>query len=84
MRVLDPKRIRKLMVIKGISQRQLAAVLGWESHSYLGRILRGKIKSVQPDVAARIAEYLEVGMDDLFVPRVTSDAAQTAKRRRAA
>lgn len=84
MRVLDPKKIVKLMVIKGISQRQLAAVLGWDSHSYLGRILRGKIKSVRPDVAARIAEYLEVGMDDLFVPRVTSDTAQTAKRRRAA
>ena len=84
MRVLDPKKIVKLMVIKGISQRQLALALGWESHSYLGRILRGQIKSVQPDIAARIAEYLEVGMDDLFVPRVTSDTAQTARRKRAA
>lgn len=84
MRVLDPKRIKKLMVIKGISQRQLAGALGWESHSYLGRILRGQIKSVQPDIAARIAEYLEVGMDDLFVARVTTDTAQIAKRRRAA
>lgn len=84
MRVLDPKKIVKLMVIKGISQRQLATILGWESHSYLGRILRGKIKSVQPDVAARIAEYLEVGMDDLFVPRVTSDTARNVKRRSAA
>jgi transcriptional regulator with XRE-family HTH domain len=84
MRVLDPKRIQKLMVIKGISQRQLAGILGWESHSYLGRILRGDIKSVQPAVAARIAEYLEVGMDDLFVPRTTSNTAQIAKRKRAA
>jgi transcriptional regulator with XRE-family HTH domain len=84
MRVLDPKRIKKLMVIKGISQRQLAEILGWESHSYLGRILRGEIKSVQPDVAARIAEYLEVGMDDLFLPRVSSGTPQNAKRRHAA
>jgi len=84
MRVLDPKKIAKLMVIKGVTQRQLAEAAGWESHSYLGRILRGEIKSIRPEPALRIAEYLEVGVDDLFVPRLTSDTAQTAKRRRAA
>ena len=86
MKVLDPKKIVKLMVIQEVTQRELAeAVWGPKaSHSYLGRILRGQIKSVKPDRAARIAEYLGVGMDDLFVPRLSTDAAHTAKRRRAA
>jgi transcriptional regulator with XRE-family HTH domain len=84
MKVLDPKKIAKLMVIKGVTQRQLAEAAGWESHSYLGRILRGEIKSIRPDPALRIAEYLEVGVDDLFVPRLTSDTAHSAKRKSAA
>lgn len=84
MKVLDPKKIAKLMVIKGVTQRQLAEAAGWESHSYLGRILRGEIKSIRPDPALRIAEYLEVGVDDLFVPRLTSNTAQSVKRKSAA
>ncbi|MFC5268410.1 helix-turn-helix domain-containing protein [Kribbella qitaiheensis] len=86
MKVLDPKKIVKLMVIQEVTHRELAeAVWGPKaSHSYLGRILRGEIKSVQPDRAARIAEYLGVGIDDLFVARLSSNTGQTAKRRSAA
>lgn len=85
MKVLDPKKIVRLMVIQGVTQRELAhAVWGNKSHSYLGRILRGEVKSIQPDPALRIAEYLGVGIDDLFVARLSTDSAQTTKRRRAA
>ena len=66
--------------------RELAEAAWGEgaSHSYLGRILRGQIKSIQPDPAARIAEYLGVGMDDLFVPRLSSNTGQITKRKSAA
>jgi transcriptional regulator with XRE-family HTH domain len=86
MRVLDPKKIVKLMVIQEVTQRELAeAVWGPKaSHSYLGRILRGEIKSVTPDRAARIAEYLGVGLDDLFVARLSSDTPRNGKRKVAA
>lgn len=86
MKVLDPKKIVKLMVIQEVTQRQLAAAAWGEgsTHSYLGRILRGDIKSVQTEPAIRIAEYLGVGVDDLFVPRLSTDTAQTVKRHRAA
>lgn len=86
MKVLDPKKIRKLMVIQGVTQRQLAEAAWGEgaSHSYLGRILRGEIKSIKTDPAIRIAEYLQVGVDDLFVPRLSTESAQNAKRGRAA
>lgn len=86
MKVLDPKKIVTLMVIREVTQRQLAEV-AWgkgASHSYLGRILRGEIKSIKTDPAVRIAEFFGVPVNDLFVPRVSTDTAQTARRRRAA
>lgn len=86
MKVLDPKKIVKLMVIQEVTQRELAEA-AWgpkASHSYLGRILRGDIKSIRPEPAVRIAEYLGVGVDDLFVPRVTSESARNTRRGRAA
>ena len=79
MRVIDPKRIKTLMVIKDISVRALATKVGYQSHAYLGRVLRGDIKNVTPEKAARIAAVLEVGVDDLFVARLSSDAEQSAK-----
>lgn len=85
MKVLDPKKIVKLMVIQGVTQRELAEVAwGVKNHSYLGRILRGEIKSIRSDPAIRIAAYLGVGMDDLFVAKVSSESAQSVRRGRAA
>jgi transcriptional regulator with XRE-family HTH domain len=64
--VKDRKVLRKLMVIEGISQRELAAAAGWRSHSYLGRLLRGDVSSLEAAPAERIAERLGVEVDDLF------------------
>lgn len=84
MRVIDPKRIPKLMAIQGVSVRALAAAVGYSSHAYMNRIVNGDIKTVTPERAARIAEFFGVGIDDLFVPRLSSDAGQSGKRGRAA
>lgn len=83
MQVIDPRRIRKLMAIKDISTRTLATKVGYRSHAYLGRILRGDIKTVTPDKAVRIAAVLEVGVDDLFLARVSSVDEQIDQRRSA-
>lgn len=81
MQVIDPKRIKKLMVIQGdISARTLAEAVGYSSHSYITRILRGEIKTVTPERAARIARFFGVGIDDLFVARLSSDTRPTGKR----
>lgn len=80
MRVKDPKQIKKLLVIKEVSARDLAKAIGYRSHSYVTRILRGEISNVTPEKAARIAAFLEVGVDDLFVARLSSDAGQNVKR----
>lgn len=87
MKVLDPKKIAKLMVIQGVTQRQLAeAVWGkGASHSYLGRVLRGQVDTgFRPEAAARIAHYFGVGIDDLFVARLSTDGAQNGHRQSAA
>ena len=66
MLVKDPKVLSKLMTIEGVSQRELAAAAGWRSHSYLGRLLRGDARSLEPEPARRIARRLGVPVNDLF------------------
>lgn len=79
MRVTNLKRLKKLMVIQGVSARQLADVCGYKSHAYITRILRGEIKTITPERAARIARHLEVGVDDLFMPRLSTDTSRNVK-----
>lgn len=81
MRVRDPKKIAKLMVIQDVTRRDLAEAAGWASHSYVNRILDGTVTTVTPDRAARIARFFKVGVDDLFMPRLSTDASHTAKKR---
>jgi transcriptional regulator with XRE-family HTH domain len=75
----DPKMLAKLMVIQGVGQRELARAAGWKAHSYLGRLLKGAVKTVEPEPAARIAAYLGVGVDDLFLVKVDSPAVQNGQ-----
>lgn len=84
MRVKDNQQIQKLMVIQNASSRQVAKACGWQSHSYVTRILRGEITTVTPERAARMARFFGVGVDDLFVPRLSSDPARSAKKQRVA
>lgn len=76
------KRLATILVVQEVSQRKLAEAAGWRSHSYLGRLLRGEENTLSPEAAARIAAHLGVGMDTFFVPRVSGDAAQTARHGR--
>lgn len=76
----DRKKLAKLMVIQDVSQRELARAAGWKSHSYLGRLLRGDVNTLDLEPAVRIAMYLGVGTDDLFMSRTSSDSRQSAKR----
>ena len=76
MKVIDPKRILKLMAIQDVSQRTLASHAGYKSHAYMGRILRGEVKTLDVEAAVRIAAFFGVGIDDLFVSRVSISAGQ--------
>ena len=72
MLVRDHKKLARLLVIQEISHRQLASMLGWESHSYVGRIVRGKVRAIDGDTALRIAAILKTPVDDLFAIKVSA------------
>jgi transcriptional regulator with XRE-family HTH domain len=78
-RVHNLKGLRTLMVVRQVSQRRLARAAGYRSHAYMGRILRGEVDTLEPEAALRIARFLQVGVDFLFVPRVSSATAQYAE-----
>lgn len=80
MELIDRKRLAKLMVIQGVSQRELARCAGWRSHSYLGRLLKGEVKTLETDPALRIAHALGVGVDDLFIVKSSSVPRSSKKR----
>ena len=84
MQLRDRDKLVRLMDIQGVSQRELAIAAGWRSHTYIQRLIKGDAKGVKTKPAARIARHLGVGIDDLFVTRLSTDAAQSARRRRAA
>lgn len=72
----DAKKLARLMVVQEVTQRQVAAAAGWSSHSYLGRLLRGEVHTLTPEAALRIANFLQVPIDDLFATRVSSNTGR--------
>ncbi|WP_277551102.1 helix-turn-helix transcriptional regulator [Kocuria oceani] len=76
MELHDRKKLAKLIVIQDVSQRELAQLAGWKTHSYLGSLLRGDAKTLNPEPALRIAKALGCGVDDLFLTKVSVDARQ--------
>lgn len=70
MELIDRKKLAKLMILNDVSQRQLAGIAGWKSHTYMQRLLRGEVKTLNTDPALRIAHFFKVPVDDLFLTRV--------------
>lgn len=75
----DRKQLAKLMVIQGVSARQMSRVAGWKSHSYMNRLLAGEVRTLSTEPALRIAHHLGVGVDDLFLVRVSDEAANSVR-----
>ncbi|MFD6094548.1 helix-turn-helix domain-containing protein [Oerskovia sp. NPDC060338] len=73
----DLKQLKKLMVIQGdISGRELARVAGYRSHTYMQRLLRGEVRTLEAEPALRIAKHFGVGVDDLFLVGTSSNAGR--------
>jgi transcriptional regulator with XRE-family HTH domain len=84
----DRKQLASVMIVQGVSQRELAKAIGWKSHSYMGRLLRGEVNSLESDAALRIAHRLGLPVDLLFLTKVTTksgriDPAKRSKGRAA-
>lgn len=83
MQLIDKKRLAKLMTIQEVSPFMLARAAGWKSKTSVVRLLNGDYNSVDTDKAARIAKYLGVGVDDLFLVKISSDTGASEQRRSA-
>lgn len=66
MQITDRKLLKSRMKRLDLSQRELATMCGWKSHTLLGRIISGKVNTVEDKRAIRMAFILGVGVDDLF------------------
>ncbi len=83
MKVIDHKRLAKLMLIQGVTARSLAESAGWKSHSYVLRLTKGEgPNTLKVEPACRIADRLGVGVDDLFLVQTSTETEQIAQRRK--
>lgn len=71
MELRDRKMLQRLMIVQDVSNRRLALAAGWKSHSYMNRLVKGEVKTLEPEPALRIAKFLGVGVEDLFLTQVS-------------
>lgn len=83
MQVRDHKKLQRLAVIQDASHRDIAEAIGWKSHSYVGRIMRGEIRTIDPEAAVRWALFFKVAVDDLFLARSSKNPGQREQGRAA-
>lgn len=81
MKLHSRKRLLRCMAVQDVSVRTLAKAAGYNSHAYVGRLLRGEIDSLPVERATRIALYLGVGVDDLFLPEGSIGARHSDKQK---
>lgn len=79
MEVRDHKKFASVVLVQGISQRELAESAGWVSHTYLGRLLRGEAKTLSDEAALRIAHKLGMPVDMLFLTVVSEKTGQAVQ-----
>lgn len=79
MQVRDHRKLARLAIIQEASHRAIAEAVGWKAHSYVGRILRGEVKTVDPEAAVRIAHFFGVAVDDLFLTRSSRNPRRTVR-----
>lgn len=74
--VRDHKKFASVVLCQEISHRELAEAAGWQSHTYLGRLLRGEAKTLSDQAALRIAHRLGMPVDMLFVTVVSKETGR--------
>lgn len=84
MQVRDHRKLARLALIQNASHRQIAEAVGWSSHSYVGRILRGEVRTVDPEAAVRMCHFFGVAVDDFFMTRSSKEPGRAVKTASAA
>lgn len=81
-RVINPETLQALATRQGLNHRQIAAGLGWASHSYVSRILRGDQRTISPEAAVKLAAMLDAPVADLFLPTDSSKTGSNVRGKR--
>lgn len=81
MELRDRKMLQRLMIVQDVSNRTLAKAAGWRSHSYMNRLVKGEVKTLEPEPALRIAKFLGVGVEDLFLTHVSDFPEREVKKK---
>lgn len=76
MEVKDPDLLAALIKSKG-STREASTAIGWKSHTFLQRLMRGEVKTLSTDSALLLARYLQVHPDVLFLTKVSTEHERT-------
>lgn len=71
--------LRALMDQRDMSQGRLARYAGC-SRVFIGFLLTGKRRTCTPELATNIAEALDVPLEILFIPKVTTASGQFDRR----
>lgn len=73
MQLKDGELLAALIKARKYSLRGFAdEAMGWRSHTYLQRLIRGEVRTVKPDTAVLMAHRLGVDLDVLFDTRVST------------
>ena len=80
-RLVSPDALRQYMKFRGYTMRSLADRVGC-SHSLIGFLCKGDVKTCRPEYAKAIAKALDCPVESLFVAkvsRVQREVRRTAK-----
>lgn len=80
MQVRDHRKLARLVLIQGVTQRQLAEALGHKSHTYIGRVLMGEKKTMTTEAAIRLCHFLQVPVDDFFMTKSSKNPRQVVRK----
>lgn len=81
MEIKDLEFFRDKIDDSPLNRRQIAALVGWRSHSYLNKLYKGDAKTLKVEPAVRMAKVLGARIDHLFVTKVSDVPAQNDKRK---
>lgn len=79
MKLASSDTLKALMEQRRFSHEQMARYAGC-SRGFISHLTAGRKSSCTPQLAARIAEALDVPLEVLFVPRISPGAVQNSNR----
>lgn len=83
MKLADAEMLKALMRRRGVSYADLARCAG-VSKGFISHLTAGRKKTCTPQVALRISERLDVDLEFLFVPSISSGTGHDANFQRTA